>query len=264
MLVYCVPTVLLTVVHAPAIAFALQMIRGAGTLVVDVLAITALQRALAPNLVARVFGVFDALTVGAIGLGTVVTPALVTGLGLDGTLLLAGLLFPVLALAAYPTLARLDRRGQARLADLAPRLEALEQVAIFGPASRAALERLAGAAREQSAYRGTAVVREGEPADAFYVLVDGSVEVTVRREAGGPEETIRTLNAPSAFGEIGLLARTARTATVTALETCRLLRIDGETFLEAVASTPPTGSFVETARGRLARTHPERADSITL
>ncbi len=258
LIAYCAPTALLTVVHAPAVAFMLQIVRGAGTLVVDVLAITALQRVLAPNLVARVFGVFDSVTIGAIGLGTLLTPAVVDLIGLDGALLAAGLVFPVFALGAYPTLRRLDVRAQARIAGLEPRLAALEQVAIFESASRTALERLAAEAREVGVPAGSAIVREGQPADAFYVLIEGSVDIAARGEAGGPERHIRTMEPVSAFGEIGLLARSSRTATVTALQSSRLYRIRGEAFLEALSSAPASGAFVETARGRLALTHPSR------
>ncbi|HEY5188041.1 MAG TPA: hypothetical protein VII87_03325 [Solirubrobacteraceae bacterium] len=45
---YTLPTALLTVIHSPAPAFAVQVLRGAGTLVVDVLAVTALRRAIPP------------------------------------------------------------------------------------------------------------------------------------------------------------------------------------------------------------------------
>jgi CRP-like cAMP-binding protein len=262
LIAYSAPTALLTVIHAPAVAFVLQVVRGAGTLVVDVLAITALQRTLAPDLVARVFGVFDSLTIGAIALGTLLTPAVVELIGLDGALLAAGLVFPAFALAAYPTLRRLDVRAQARLAGLAPRLAALEQVAIFGPASRTALERLAAEAREIAVPAGSAIVREGEPADAFYVLIEGSVDISARGEARGPERHIRTMEPVSAFGEIGLIERSARTATVTALESCSLYRIRGEAFLEALAAAPASGAFVETARGRLALTHPSRHPAL--
>jgi MFS family permease len=262
LVVFCAPTALLTVVHSPAVAFVLQIVRGAGTLVVDVLAITALQRALAPNLVARVFGVFDSVTIGAIALGTLIAPAVVQLLGLDGALLAAGLLFPALALGAYPSLRRLDARGRRRLADLEPRIAALEQVAIFDAASRPALERLAGEAREIGVPAGSAIIREGEPADAFYVLIDGSVDVAARGEADGPERHIRTMNPVSAFGEIGLLARSPRTATVTADQDSRLYRIRGEAFLDALSAAPASGAFVETARGRLALTHPSRQAAL--
>jgi CRP-like cAMP-binding protein len=58
------------------------------------------------------------------------------------------------------------------------------------------------------------------------------------------------------FGEIGLIERIPRTATVTAATNTRLVRIDGDAFLDALTSAPPSASFVEGARQRLARTHP--------
>jgi CRP-like cAMP-binding protein len=66
------------------------------------------------------------------------------------------------------------------------------------------------------------------------------------------------LAADSWFGEIGVLERIPRTATVTAAERCDLLRIAGEAFLEALMASPPTGTLVEDARMRLASTHPSR------
>jgi hypothetical protein len=71
---YCLPTALLVVVHQPGVAFGLQVVRGAGTLVVDTLAITALQRSAPKEMVARVFGAFFALTYGALSLGALIRP----------------------------------------------------------------------------------------------------------------------------------------------------------------------------------------------
>ena len=105
---------------------------------------------------------------------------------------------------------------------------------------------------------GVAIVREGDPADALYVLTDGEVEVTARGEAGGPEHRLRTLTAPAYFGEIGVLERIPRTATVTALRDCRCERIDGDALLSALAETPPSSALMEVASSRLALTHPSR------
>jgi CRP-like cAMP-binding protein/predicted MFS family arabinose efflux permease len=256
--VYCLPTALLTVIHEPAVAVVLQLLRGAGTLVVDVMAVTALQRAVPGDLLARVFGVFFAYVLVAISLGTVIIPPLVDAVGLDATLLVMGFGPPLLGSLALPALRRMDRQAAVRLAADAPRIAVLERLNIFAAAGRPALERLAGAATEAAVDAGTAIVREGEPADALYVLVSGSVDVTARGEAGAAERPLRTMPAGSYFGEIGLLEGIPRTATVTAAERCELLRIDGDAFLAALTSGPLTGTLVEDARTRLARTHPSR------
>jgi CRP-like cAMP-binding protein len=253
---YCLPTALLTVVHAPALAFAIQVFRGGATLVVDVLAVTALQRAVAPDMVARVFGVFFAVVLGAISLGTIITPPIVHAAGLDSTLLIMAFAPAALGLAGFPTLVRLDRRAAAELTVLAPRIALLERAGMFAAAGRPVLERLAAAATEVLARPGQELVTEGDRADAIYVIVSGSFDVSARGEAGGPPAFIRTMEPGQYFGEIGVLEGIPRTATVTAADEGTLLRIAADDFLAALTDTPPAGALLSGARARLARTHP--------
>jgi predicted MFS family arabinose efflux permease len=255
---YCLPTALLTVIHSPVLAFAVEVFRGGSTLVVDVLAVTALQRAVPSNQLARVFGVFFAFVIGAIALGTVLTPVVVSALGLNGGLLTMAIGPSVLGLLGYPALLAIDRQSGSTADALAPRVAVLEKLGIFATASRPVLERLLSSATDVSFTPGVAIVREGDPADALYVLTDGEVEVTARGEAAGPEHRLRTLTAPAYFGEIGVLARIPRTATVTALSECRCERIDGDALLSALAETPPSSALMEVASSRLALTHPSR------
>ncbi len=256
MVVYCVPTALLVWVDQPELAFVLVVVRGAGTMVVDTLAVTALQRSLAPDLIARVFGVFMALVLGAISLGALVTPLLLSTLGLDTTLVLLGVAVPLAVLAAYPWVAALDRTGARRLEELRPRIAVLEGLGLLQGATRAALERLAAASVEVLQPDGARdVVVEGEPADALWILVDGEVEVLARGE-GRRVEHVRTMQAPAYFGEIGLLQRIPRTATVRTLGPCSFLRIEGAAFLDALTDAPASPALLSGMSTRLARTHP--------
>jgi MFS family permease len=254
---YCVPTALLTVIHSPELAAALQVFRGAATLIVDVLAITALQRAVPTETLARVFGVFFAFVLGAIALGNLVTPPIVHGLGLDAGLLIMAFAPAALALVGYPGLARLDRVAAARLAELAPRIAVLERLGIFAAAPQSVLERLAAACEPVDFAAGRAIVSEGDPADALYVILEGSVGVTAHGETGA-EQRLRTMGPETYFGEIGLLERIPRTATVTAEAPTRCYRIEGDEFLAALTTTPPATSLLEGARTRLAASHPSR------
>jgi len=256
MIVYTAPTATLTVVHSPTLAFIIEVARGAGTIVVDALAITALQRALPQELIARVFGVFFALVLGAISLGALVMPFILHAAGLDATLLLAGFVIPGFVLLGYPKLHVLDRAAGERLAELAPRITVLEGLGIFAAASRPVLERLASNATEVVLTEpGSAVVSEGERADALYVVVEGRLEVLSRGESTFTQR-IRVLEAPAYFGEIGVIEHIPRTATVRTLGPCRLLRIDGDEFLAALTESAPSPSLVNGVSGRLARTHP--------
>lgn len=252
MAAYCIPNIALVVSESPAVAVAAQTVRGAGTLVVDVLAITAIQRTVPPHMVARVFGAFGTIVLGSIAIGTIVAPALSSAAGLVTALIVLAVAPLLLSLPALPALREVDRAGARRRVLLAPRIAVLERLGIFEAANRAVLERLAVAAAEQEVGAGIAVVTEGEQADALYVVLEGEVEVT----AGG--EAIRTMGPDSWFGEIGLLERIPRTATVTAVSPLQLLRIDGEAFVDALTTTPPTGMLLEHARARIARTHPQR------
>lgn len=260
---YCLPTALLVVVHQPTVAFVLQVVRGAGTLVVDTLAILALQRSASKEMVARVFGAFFALVLGAITLGALVTPLLLR-LGLHFTMLVYGLGVPALCLLTLPRLASLDRITAARAAQLAPRIAILERLDLFATASRSSLEQLAGAAGEIEVPVGTAVVEEGGESNAFYAIEAGELEVSAVGERGGAPVRLRTLGAGSYFGEIGLLAHIPRTATVTSVEPSTLLRIDGTDFLDALTNLSASPSMLEGARTRLATTHPSHRAILEL
>jgi len=207
------------------------------------------------EVIARVFGVFFALVLGAISLGTIVTPPIVNGPGLHAALYIMGFVPVAIGLLGFPALVRIDRDASSRLDELAPRIALLEQLGIFASANRAVLERLAAACTSVRVRTGDAVVTEGEEADALYVIVSGRVDVKSRGETG-VEQHIRVMEPGSYFGEIGVLEHIPRTATVTALEDVELYRIEGADFLDALAMAPAGTSLLSGARMRLARTHP--------
>jgi CRP-like cAMP-binding protein len=108
---------------------------------------------------------------------------------------------------------------------------------------------------------GQVIIREGDPADAFYVLLVGEVQVSARGEAKR-SRVLRVMGPGSYFGEIGLLAQVPRTATVKALEACTLYRISGTDFVDALTASSPSGGFLEGAKTRLARSHPSYAPTM--
>jgi predicted MFS family arabinose efflux permease len=255
MAVYCLPTLLFLVVKQPVGGFAIEVVRGAGTLVVDVLAITALQRSMPPEKLARVFGAFFTFVLLAITLGAIVTPQVLDHTSLDTTLWLAGLGLPALCLLGWPWLRAMDNANVARIAALEPRIAVLQRAAILAEASRPVLERLASGATELDVPAGEAVVTQGEEADAFYVIEDGSMAVSSHGE-GEHERELPAMGPGAYFGEIGLLEQIPRTATVRAAAPSKLLRITGDDFLDALSSDAASTTLLEGARMRLARTHP--------
>lgn len=255
MAVYCLPTFALIWVHSPELAFVLEVVRGSGTLVVDVLAITALQRSVPPQMVARVFGVFFALVLAAISLGSLLAAILVGSVRLHPTLAVLGLGVPALAVLAYPWLHRIDSLAVRGLAEIRGKVALLSTLGIFSGGSQGTLEQLARACVALEVSPGAVIIREGDPADALFVLREGEVDVSSRGEEAESRH-LRTMGAGTYFGEIGLLERIPRTATVVAKSACRLYQIDGEAFLSALTSAAASPGFLEGTRARLSLSHP--------
>jgi len=253
---YTMPTALMTVIHSPVLAVVVQVVRGGSTLIVDVLALTALQRAVPRDQLGRVMGVFWAFIIGAIALGTVITPAISGGFGLDAGLWTMAVAPILLALFALPALQRVDRETAAASALLVPKVALLEQLGIFASASRPLLERLASGMQEREFPDGSEIIVQGEDADYLYVLMEGTVEVTSSGEAGGPAVPIRTMQAPTYFGEIGILEHIPRTANVTASGDCRCALIDGAELLEAIQTANASSSMIARSQALLSVTHP--------
>lgn len=259
------PFLLTALVHWPAAAFVLQVFSGIGMIIVDVLALTALQRDLPGAVLSRVLGVFDTLILAAIVIASFAASTLydATGKDLDTVLIAIGVFFPAVALLGLPVLIRADRKVAGEITALTPRIDLLARLDLFSGAPRTVLERLAAAAVEHQVPARELLIREGDSADALWILVDGALNVRIQ----GDRPTARQLpvvNAPGYVGELGLLHHRPRTATVRTREPSTLLRIDGQDFLDAVAETTPSISLLSTASTRLARTIPKQRPTRTI
>jgi nitroimidazol reductase NimA-like FMN-containing flavoprotein (pyridoxamine 5'-phosphate oxidase superfamily) len=99
---------------------------------------------------------------------------------------------------------------------------------------------------------GQVIVRQGAPADKFFIVVDGTVEVL--HEEGDQTRPLATLRSGEFFGEIAILRDTPRTATVRAVTPTTLLAMDGDTFKGLVAQAlGTTQDFSAVIQERLER-----------
>ena len=207
---------------APAIV-ALGVL-GVGNAIVDVAAVTLLQRAVSNDVLARVLGLLEGVLLGALGLGALVAPLLIHSFGVRTSLIVVGAILPVLAALTWPRLRRLDARSPA------PELTALlGRVEILAPLPLAAFERVAGSLVEVRFPAGTTVIRAGDAGDRFYVVGDGEVEIEGKVFGRG-----------SSFGEIALLRDVPRTATVFARTDALLYALERDDFLAAVTASEPS------------------------
>jgi len=112
------------------------------------------------------------------------------------------------------------------------KIDLLKRVPLFAGCSKKELEALAGIADEIDLQEGSVLTREGQPGREFFVLVEGTVDVT----QGG--EAIAKLDAGDWFGEIALLTKATRTATVTAASPVRVLVVTDRAFRQVLETTP--------------------------
>ena len=176
----------------------------------------------------RALGVRRGLLLLSMGLGSAVTPLLIDAWGARGTLIATGLLLVVLAAAFLPRLTAIDGKISAPGPDLA----LLRQVSFFHPLPFAIVEHLASELKSATYEPGDVIIREGEPGVRFYMIAEG------RAHASKDGGLLTEMGAGESFGEIALLRRIPRTATVTAVSRLEARILTREDFLAAVTGNP--------------------------
>ena len=252
-LLECVPLWVSVFVGSVPAAGVLQLISGAGMVIVDVLAFTSLQRDLPRAVLGRVLGSVDMLLLGSSILASFAASAVLSSVNLSWSLAIIGLGFPILALFGIPALRQLDDDMADRVEALRGRTAFLHRLDLFAGTNQAVLERLAEAAEQDSVPAGTELITQGDPADTFWVLTEGELAVRATLD-NGDEITLPPVYAPGYVGELGLMHRRARSATVTATTSCRMLKIAGADFLEALEEAAPSPTMLSRAGVRMART----------
>ncbi len=92
----------------------------------------------------------------------------------------------------------------------------LQSMPLFAGVPKAGLTRITGHLQRRHLPKGAAIIKQGDPAREFCLLTSGRLEVTV---AGGDPDSppVGVIEAPSWFGELAIITRQPRTATIKAL-----------------------------------------------
>ncbi len=250
-----IPLTTLAFVHEPAAAFLLLTVEGAAVIIADVVSTTTLQRVVPNDRVGSAFGILGAVTVIGMAVGSLIAPLTIEVFGLSIATAIGGGVLLVLTLYLLPRARGIDHRASARVRELAPRVALLEQLGIFEGTSPQQLEALAAVVSEERVEPGAAVIREGDEPDDLFAIVAGTLDVHTGE--GVDERVIARLDDGDYFGEIGLLDRRPRTATVIATTHCVLYRIPGEDFLRIVNEGPRLSpTLVSVVANRLAASNP--------
>jgi voltage-gated potassium channel len=119
------------------------------------------------------------------------------------------------------------------------------KVPLFRTLDAGRIAAVASVLRARRAEGGERLIRKGDEADSMYFIVTGEVEVDT--ETGAPRGRLR---AGDFFGEIALIADRKRTATVTAVEVCRLLVLQKDDFNHFMDTHPDLKEAVDLAAKR--------------
>ena len=122
-------------------------------------------------------------------------------------------------------------------------------IPMFAKLEPRSLEAVAVLAKVIEVPADTVLLREGEPAESFYVIVDG----TVRIERLG--RFVRSIMNGGFIGEVALIEGSGRTATVICATACELLEFGSFEFGRVMDTFPDVRARVEAAAAR--RPHSE-------
>ncbi|MEI3847309.1 MULTISPECIES: MFS transporter [unclassified Microbacterium] len=224
------PIALVGVFPGQAAALLLLSFVGVGNALIDLAGFTLIGRLAPDEVMARIFGVLESLVVISIGVGSILASALIAWLGLEPALIGIGLICPVLAMLSWWRLRRLDGAVGALDADVA----LLQRVPMLQPLPLPAIEQLARGLEPVDVPAGRAVFVAGDVGDRYYVIASGEADVI------GDDRVVATLGEGEGFGEIALLRRTRRTATVVARTALALKGLAADRFIAVVVGYGPS------------------------
>lgn len=222
--------------HSLGLGFVMLAIASAGSLLVEVISTTLLQRIVPAGARGRAIGSIATVSTLAYAAGSFALPILADRLTIAPVMATTAVVVVAAGLVGVALVGRSGAAtGDPELVAVAGRVAGLPLFAGI-PAFRVAATLARGTTVQVPA--GASIIRQGDPADRFYVILDGTVDVSRSEAAGEPARHIRSLGPDDAFGELGLLNGAPRSASITAETAVRLLALDAPVFLDLVTAGP--------------------------
>jgi CRP-like cAMP-binding protein len=137
----------------------------------------------------------------------------------------------------------------------------LRETEIFSAIDAAAPAEVEARLVRKTFRRGQPLFHQGDPGDALYVIVDGSVAVVVSSE-NGDRMVLTTLHPPDVLGEIALLDGGRRSASAEAVEETVTLMLSRAAFLDLMKEHPALVDSLLRALGTLVRRLSEQASDF--
>lgn len=225
------------------VALAGLFVTGVSNAILDVAGFTILQRGIPSRDRMAVFGLLEAMVGVGVAVGGLAGSLAYSAFGAQGALGVAGAILPIMAVATWPRVSRIDRRSLVTGRELT----ALRAVPLFAPLPLTSIDRLAEVARPVAYAAGDVLMRQGDPGETYLAITDGSVAIDVD---GRP---VATMGPGDGIGEIALLREVPRTATATAITAVAGYVLDARDFLGAVCGPASASAARAVVEERLAR-----------
>ncbi len=116
--------------------------------------------------------------------------------------------------------------------------DSLKLVPLLAALKEEQLQMLAKLATTKTFSQGKVIIKQGEPGAGLFVIMNGTVEVTMQPQPGKPEIKVNTLSSGDFFGEMALIDGYPRNATITALSDTKLVELGRWVFLDALRREP--------------------------
>ena len=142
------------------------------------------------------------------------------------------------------------------------RLALLAQVGFLAGLAEETLRWLAGQTEQRSAPEGELVVRQGAAADGLYVIIQGRFGIWVAGAPGAGGVRVRSLGPGEIFGEMALLTREPRSASVRCEAAGRLLYLDQRPFRELLRRDPGVASSIAATLSRWLRARDQASTDL--
>lgn len=144
---------------------------------------------------------------------------------------------------------------------LAEEVDLLRGIPLFERMEPAKLKLLALASDRVTFRPDATMMRQGDPGDAAYVVINGVGEVWINTDGG--EIKVAELSAGQIVGEIAILIDVPRTATVKAPEGLEALKISKENFLRLLNNSPQVAvEIIRVLAGRLENTNAQLREAM--
>ena len=122
------------------------------------------------------------------------------------------------------------------------KINLIKGVPLFAEASKAQLAEIASIADEVDLPAGKTLITEGDSGREFFILIDGTADVTQ-----GGKKIGKVMGPGDFFGEIALVSKAPRTATITTTSPVRALVVTDRAFRQLLEKSPEIAVGVLTA-----------------